>query len=478
MSKPFGDTGIVLMIKFNSITSRILLTYFIVVLCSIAITALAFHSIMYKDLERRAVMGLSKQSKTIAMALAIHSPELGLPQERLGQQQISLFFSGRPVESDYLITNPQKIIIYSSSDKYTVGTNFMEVLPKWGIVSPPDQAAFHIYQSGTFIAVQEHIVPKGGNIKGSVITFAEISALEALNRDIIALLFKSLVIAMAVAIPVALLLSRQIIKPINSLREYAKAIAQRRFDVRLDPKSDDELSELAQTFNEMAVQLERYDSGFRHFFQSTSHELKTPLMSIQGYAEGIRDGILTGPQAAQGLEVISRECQRLKSIVDEMINITRFQFSEGKNTLQHCNLGQILATTMESLNGYAAENAVTVTADIPVLEIISDPEQLRRLFGNILANAIRHAQTQVWVKARILPDKSVNIHIEDDGPGFTAQDLKHAFDYFYKGPQGHTGLGLSIAKIIVESQHGEISLGNRPEGGAIVEITLPFSASA
>lgn len=466
------------MIRFHSITSRILSTYFVVVLCSIVITALAFHSILYNDLERRTVMGLSRQSKDIAAGLARHNPNLDLSVERTNQQQISVFFSGPPIVSQYLIANPERVIIYSSSDQFAVGDNLTEVLPKWDNDAAPDHVPFRVFRSGTFIAVEDNVVSRDGAIEGSVVAFSDISTLKTLNRDILALLFKSLVIALAVAIPVALLLSRQLIKPINSLREYTRAIAQRRFEVRLETNSADELAELAHNFNEMAVQLERYDAGFRHFFQSTSHELKTPLMSIQGYAEGIRDGIFVGAQAEQGLEVISRECQRLKGIVEEMINITRYQFTEGKDRLEQCAVEQVMSDTIESLHGYAAENAVTVTADLPAVEIISNSEQLRRLFGNILANGIRHATSQVIVKVRILSHKCVEISVADDGPGFTAQDLEHAFDYFYKGPQGHTGLGLSIAKIIVEAQRGEIKIMNRPEGGASVQITLPFSASA
>lgn len=466
------------MIRFHSITSRILATYFVVVLCSIIITALAFHSMLYNDLERRAVMGLSRQSKDIAAGLARHNPNLDLSLERTDQQQIAVFFPGPPIVSQYLIANPERVIIYSSSAQFAAGDNLTEVLPKWDNNATPDHVPFRVFRSGTFIAVEENIVSRDDVIVGSVVSYAEISALKTLNRDIVALLFKSLVIALAVAIPVALLLSRQLIKPINSLREYARAIAQRRFEVRLKTNSADELAELAQTFNEMAVQLERYDAGFRHFFQSTSHELKTPLMSIQGYAEGIRDGIFTGSQAEQGLEVISRECQRLKGIVEEMINITRYQFTEGKDRLEQCAVKQVMSDTIESLNGYAAENGVAVSADLQEIEIISNSEQLRRLFSNVLANGIRHAASQVEVKARILPDKWVKISVADDGPGFTPQDLEHAFDYFYKGPQGHTGLGLSIAKIIVEAQHGEIKIMNRREGGALVQITLPFSASA
>lgn len=465
-------------IKFKSITSKILITYLVVVVCSTVVTTLSFHSILYDDLEKRARSGLIRQAGEMAALLSIDNPEYKIPLVRPAHKQYSVFIYGRPVESDYLVINFAGQIESSSlPDKYPIGKSLKE-LPLELNFNQSEDRHFKVKQNGSLLVVKAPI-GKPGEEKGAVITFAEISALEALNREILLLLLKSLFIATAIAIPLALLLGRYLIKPLHSLQDYAKAVARRRFDVRIDIKSDDELSELAHTFNEMASQLERYDISRHRFFQSASHELKTPLMSIQGFAEGIRDGVFSGEQANHALDVITKECQRLKSIVEEMIDITKLQSPGESYNLSNCDLTQIIDEVIDSLSGYAVEQKVEINTDCPSgLIVLGDPEKLRRLLGNLLTNAIRHAKSRVMVSGMAPEDSNdISILVKDDGQGFSPQDLEHAFDHFYKGPDGSTGLGLSIARIIVEEQNGIIKVSNDPSGGGIVEVNLPFNLS-
>lgn len=470
--------------RIKSITSKILISYLVVVICSTLVTTLSFHSILYGDLERRAKQGLLRQAMDITMALKHDNQDLKLPLESLQQRPSSVFLTGRPIESEYIVTNTQGYIVYSSlPEQFPIGKSLEELPIKLPAINTPENDEKNIRPSGDFLAVRIPIEGPPGEMnegmKGTVFTFAQISALKALNRDILFLLVKSIFIAIVIAIPIALLIARYLIKPLTALQEYAKAVAKRQFNLRLDIKSDDELAELANSFNEMAAQLERYDISMRRFFQGASHEIKTPLMSIQGYAEGIKDGVFNDAQSNQALEVISKECQRLKFLVEEMINITKLQTLSETYNLLPCDLNQLFDEVVDSLRGYMIEKKVRIGFDLQSdIKIIGDREKLHRLFGNLLDNAIRHAKSQVRVKVKKVNESSkIKIMIQDDGEGFRTQDLKHAFDYFYKGPNGSTGLGLSIAQIIVEEHNGTIKIQNASEGGALIEITLPFNLS-
>lgn len=451
-----------------------LLTYLLVVICSTAITTLSFRSILYDDLERRTRESLSRQAFAIAFALS-HDKN---PAKSYNQSNkpAYVFFSYHSIESQYLILDSEEIVLYSSlPDMFPSGKKLpdlpssqnLKFIEKGGKNSPP---GFSLLAVRVPIGAQQESL-------GSVITFAEVTALEALNQGILILLFKSTLIALIIALPLALILGRYLVKPLKSLREYARSIARRRFDVRLDLKSDDELADLANTFNDMAYQLERYDTSMRRFFQSTSHEIKTPLMSIQGFAEGIRDGVFSGPQADHALESISRECQRLKGLLDEMINLTK-QESPGESCLlTPCNVGQLVQEVVESMQGYALEKGITITVDIPgELQVVGDRERLYRVFGNLMTNAIRHALSHVSITAQadLENRRGITISVQDDGKGFSAGDLEHAFDYLYKGIDGSTGLGLSIARLIVEELNGIISIRNAEDGGGLVEIVFPY----
>lgn len=458
-------------IKLKSITAKILISYLVLVICSTAITALSFRSILAADLEKRTKKSLNNQARDTAMLLMRNKENLGVLPEVRHRRPVSDLFPDHPVESQYLILDREGVIVYSSApEQFPVGA-ILSDLPasqRLTYINNSDQTQL---QSGyALLAAQSPIGTSEQNF-GTVISYAEANALQALNREILFLLLKSLLIATAIAVPLALLLGSYLVKPINSLKEYAQAIARRRFDVRLNLKSDDELAELASTFNDMAVQLERYDNSLRRFFQSTSHELKTPLMSIQGFAEGIRDGVFSGDRAAHALETISSECQRLKNLVDEMINISKQEVPGESYSYLPCDLRSILEQSAKTLKGYAAENKIDISLNLGNdLFILGDPEKLRRLFDNLLTNALRHSRSLVSITAGHAKNGGIDIVFKDDGKGFTAQDLEHAFDYLYKGPHGGTGLGLSIAKIIVEELNGRISIGNADDGGAVVEV--------
>jgi signal transduction histidine kinase len=473
MSEPSGDTGTALKINYKGITGKILLSYLLVVICSTAITTLSFHSILYDDLERRTREALSRQGFAIAFALS-HEKSPAKSYSLTAKPYV--FFSYHSIESQYVILDSEENVLYSSLPELFPAGKKLPELPASQYLKFVGRDGKADHPGADLLAVRVPIGASEENL-GSVITFADITALEALNRAILLLLLKSTLIALIIALPLALLLGRYLVKPLQSLQDYARSIARRRFDVRLDLKSDDELADLADTFNDMAYQLERYDTSMRRFFQSTSHEIKTPLMSIQGFAEGIRDGVFSGQQADHALETISRECQRLKGLLDEMINLTRQERAGESRYLEPCDIGQIAQEAVETMQGYAVEKKVQVTTDIPAeLKVVGDPEKLRRLFGNLLNNAIRHASSRVSIQGRSAPDSrsAILISIQDDGKGFSEQDLEHAFDYLYKGADGSTGLGLSIARLIVDELNGAISLRNAEDGGGLVEIVFTY----
>jgi signal transduction histidine kinase len=253
-------------------------------------------------------------------------------------------------------------------------------------------------------------------------------------------------------------------------------VGNRQFDTRLTVKSDDELAKLALAFNQMADRLKSYDEGMRRFFQNASHEMKTPLMSINGYAEGIRDGVFTGPALDNAIDIIHKESLRLKNIVENMIDITILEQPHNSYFLPN-DLSFIIKQAIETVGGYALEKKIKVEDDIqPNTWVIGDWDQLHSLLVNLLSNGVRHAKTKVVVQASIISKtEGVSISVRDDGAGFTPEDFQHAFDYFYTGVKEGSGLGLTIVKKIVEEHGGTIKISNAGEGGAMVEIVLPVS---
>ena len=207
------------------------------------------------------------------------------------------------------------------------------------------------------------------------------------------------------------------------------------------------------------------------FFQNASHELKTPLMAIQGYAEGIQAGVMDTGSAA---EVILEESDRMTGLVEELLDISKIDMGRQPLTLSETDIRELLYDSIRAVEPAAAASGITIAPDFPEEPIMvkCDDTQMRRAVTNILTNGLRYAHSQLCLTCR--PDKrNVIIRIQDDGDGIAEGDLPHIFERFYMGKSGKSGIGLALTKEIIHLHKGTIRAYNG-DGGAVFEITLPM----
>jgi signal transduction histidine kinase len=235
----------------------------------------------------------------------------------------------------------------------------------------------------------------------------------------------------------------------------------------------DEIEELADCFSSMVDKLKVYDVQQKSFIQNASHELKTPLMSIQGYAEAIKDGVVEGAEMEESLDVIIEESQRLKKIVDEMIYLTKLDSVEESFHFEKADVYEIINQSIKSVKALAEAKGVDlrVNGDC-TYEGYFDIEKLTRAFINIFSNGIRYAERQIQVNCKA-DESYMEIIIADDGKGFSDGEEKKVFERFYKGRDGGTGIGLAITKAIISGHNGQIKAYNAAPNGAVFKITLP-----
>ena len=206
------------------------------------------------------------------------------------------------------------------------------------------------------------------------------------------------------------------------------------------------------------------------FFQNASHELKTPLMAIQGYAEGIQAGVMDTASAA---EVILEESDRMTELVEELLDISKIDMGRQQLALSEMDVRELLYDSIRAVEPPAAASGITIAPDFPEEPIMvkCDDTQMRRAVTNILTNGLRYAHSQLCLTCR--PDKrNVIIRIQDDGDGIAEADLPHIFDRFYMGKSGKSGIGLALTREIIHLHKGNIRAYNG-ETGAVFEITLP-----
>ena len=208
------------------------------------------------------------------------------------------------------------------------------------------------------------------------------------------------------------------------------------------------------------------------FFQNASHELKTPLMAIQGYAEGIQAGVMDTGSAA---EVILKESDRMTELVDELLDISKIDMGRQLLAFSEMDVRELLYDSIRAVEPAAAASGIAIVPDFPEEPVMvsCDDTRLRRAVTNILSNGVRYARSELRLTCRT-EKRHATIRIQDDGDGIAEEDLPHIFDRFYMGKSGKSGIGLALTKEIVHLHKGTIRAYNG-ETGAVFEISIPVS---
>lgn len=303
----------------------------------------------------------------------------------------------------------------------------------------------------------------------SVLVYTDISYAMAFIQRMNQILGILLTFSGLLSLSISLLLSRRFKKSIMKLSSRALAIGQGNYNTTSETFKYAEFEALSQSMNEMADMLQTYERNQKQFFQNVSHELRTPLMSIQGYAEGIMGDIFDRDAAAK---VIIEESENMTELISQLLYISRLDSGMDNGVkLENLNISEALASCRERMDRIASHQGKTIVLELPPKSLVAflDESKLETILTNILNNAIRHAEKKITIRAWW--ENGLVITIVNDGPGIEAQDLPHIFKRFYKGEDGHTGLGLSICQALIQQLDGEIKAENTNIG---VRFTLLF----
>jgi two-component system sensor histidine kinase BaeS len=290
------------------------------------------------------------------------------------------------------------------------------------------------------------------------------------------------------AVLLSLRLSRRLIKPLQAADDAARRIAGGDLTARVpEPaaSADDELAQLSRAINNMAENLERSRGLERQFLLSVSHDLRTPLTSIRGYAEAITDGTADDARAAAG--VILGESRRLERLVRDLLDLAMLDARRFSLHPVHLDAAELAAQSAGGFRPHADEAGVAVL--IPPTTgpcwVVADPDRLSQVVANLVENALKFARSGVTVttSAGLVADHVV-IEVTDDGPGIAAEDLPHVFERLYVsrarpgvGESG-SGLGLAIVHELVSAMGGRVearspSSATTSGEGTSMLVTLP-----
>lgn len=215
--------------------------------------------------------------------------------------------------------------------------------------------------------------------------------------------------------------------------------------------------------------IEDSQEKLKAFFQNASHELKTPLMSIQGYAEGLQVGVIKDEDKA--LNIIIDESDKMSKLVDELLYISKLDSGQISLKKEKINLSNIINDLLSSFAPIIKNKNINVFLEVENnVEIIGDENEFSKALGNVLSNAIRYAKSQIQIKVDKIGNKT-QLKIFNDGQNISQEELPHIFERFFTGNKGNTGIGLSMAQDIIKRHKGEINVENKNEGVEfIIEI--------
>jgi signal transduction histidine kinase len=283
----------------------------------------------------------------------------------------------------------------------------------------------------------------------------------------------------------AWVVAQWIASPLRRLAQAARKVAAGDYDARLPISGPDEMQSVARTFNEMVGRVQASQRSQRDFVANVSHELKTPLTSIQGYAQAILDGTARDPETLETAgRVILEETERLRRLVEGLLDLARLESGQLAFTWAPVDLRALARSVSERMAIRAVEKGIRLTTDVPTLPpVIGDGDRLAQVLTNLLDNAFNHTPADGGVEMRAGTRPSgVWIEVVDSGPGIPPDELPRIFERFYQvdksrrggGGRG-AGLGLAISREVAIAHGGTLTAESIVGRGSCFRLELPLA---
>lgn len=276
-----------------------------------------------------------------------------------------------------------------------------------------------------------------------------------------------------------LISTRHIVRPIKKLTEATRRIADGNHHLKLNVKRRDEIGRLAKDFSIMSDSLARTEEKRQEFVSNVSHEIQSPLTSIQGFSQALREDDLPEAMRSRYLSIIEKESKRLSGLSKQLLTLSSLDRNEEGDRVT-VDVSKQLKETVSLTEWQWRNKDIAVELDLEDGEVMGDAGLLQQIWMNLITNAIRYSNEAGTIKVRLINEKEyVNVFIIDNGVGIAKEHIPHLFERFYKTDKARTrteestGLGLSIVKKIIELHQGTITVESEPGKGSTFQVRLP-----
>jgi len=482
---------------FTSLRARLIVSYTVIILICLALVSLASFFLLSRFQVRLVFSGLND----IAVPTAFRVN--GLLQRDMTPLEIAglLKEQAEKQEIRILLLTPRGQVLADTQSDWTgkqAGVALSEV-PKdpktpyahGSLTTPSGDTQLYVALPATSI----RLAAESGESQRSVFVALLASprrGLRTVLKDVVKRFLQAGLVTLVISTILALLIARSIAKPLQRMTTATEEIARGNYDQTLDVTSPDEVGRLAASFNTMSREVKASRQAQRDFVANVSHELKTPLTSIQGFSQAILDGTADDDESRyRAIEIISSEANRMSRLVDGLLDLARIESGQIKMQQEPVDLAEVLKACVEQFALQAQEGNVALVLDVPALSpVTGDKDRLAQVFTNLLANALKHTPPdgKVTIKAQeakqtqkeVDTAATVEITVTDTGSGIPPEDLSHVFERFYQvdksraGKDRGAGLGLTIARQITEAHGGTIIVESVKDLGTKFTVNLPI----
>ena len=318
-------------------------------------------------------------------------------------------------------------------------------------------------------------------VTGYVFVHKKIGELEASLMAMYRQIVLAACISAALGIILTYLFSKSMLRPLSVVNTGAKQLAKGRFDIRLDVSSKDEIGQLADTFNSVASELRKYEATRESLVANVSHELRSPLTSMQGLLQGVIDGTIPREEAEHYLGVVLDETKRLGLLISDMLDLAKIESGQFPMQIEKVELSELLRRTLITFESKIEAKKLEVSVDLPDEKqyVYADENRLKQVLHNVIENAIKFVNEGGELKVSTsATEASIFVNINNSGEPIPREDLPYLFDRFYKIDKSHsrakegTGIGLSIVKNILKEHGQKIWVTSNAQDGTTFTFTL------
>lgn len=276
-----------------------------------------------------------------------------------------------------------------------------------------------------------------------------------------------------------LIFTRYLVRPIQKLSQATKKLAEGEYEIQLDISRRDEIGELAANFAQMTESLKQLDDMRQEFVSNVSHEIQSPLASIQGFSQAIRSGGMPEAQKAEYLAIIEEESRRLSSLSKQLLTLASLDKETGLYEPSEYRLDEQLRQVVLLLERQWQQKKLELELELPDTLVTADKQLFNQVWINLLSNSIKFTPPHGTIFVSIQQSPDIAVIIRDTGIGISEEEREHIFERFYKGDKSRnreatgSGLGLAIVQKIVQVAKGSIEIDSQTGVGTTIKVTLP-----